>query len=319
VDVRSAELTRLLLSGGPSAGSLAEALKLVAAVRDDGVDMRRFSREVVDYLRELLLVKADAADSLDQPRETLAEMQTLTREVDGAEIVRALKALGRLDFRDDPQSSLPLELALVELAPEGERPATPEPAPAPEPAAVEEPEPQFSIPVSGTEEVAATTAGATVSATEETEEAPPPAGVPPDPSSASGGSGQALLTQIREACKESDKQLAALLNASCEVKSLEGDVLTLGFYHTFHLERVEAGRYLDRLNELFSQALGRPVTTELVHSPRRPTPGKIKGGHLARAARELGAKPVVRQGEGPALSEAEGPIGKGEESWPSGE
>jgi len=299
VDVRSAELTRLLL-GGPSAGSgqaLAQELKLVAAVRDDGVDMRRFSREVVDYLRELLLVKADAADTLDQPRETLAEMQTLTREVGGAEIVRALKALGRLDFRDDPQSSLPLELALVELASEPERPATPETAPAPEPAAAEEPEPQFSIPVSGTEEVAATTAGATVSAAEETGEAPPPAGVPPD-----------VLTRIREACKDSDKQLAALLNASCEVKSLEGDVLTLGFYHTFHLERVEAGGYPGRLNELFSQALGRPVTTELVHSPRRPTPGKIKGGHLARAARELGAKPVLGQGEGP--------IGKGEENWP---
>jgi hypothetical protein len=113
-----------------------------------------------------------------------------------------------------------------------------------------------------------------------------------------------MLTQIREACKESDKQLSALLNASCEVKSQEGDVLTLGFYHTFHLERVEAGGYLGRLNELFSQALGRPVTIELAHSPRRPTPGKIKGGHLARAARELGAKPVQRQDEGP--------IGKGE-------
>ncbi len=308
VDARSAELSRILLSGGPSAGSLAEALKLVATVRDDGVDMRRFSREVVDYLRELLLVKADAADSLDQPRETLAEMQTLTREVDGAEIVRALKALGRLDFRDDPQSSLPLELALVGLAPERESPATPEaapkPAPAPEPAAVAEAEPQFSIPASRTEEVAATTAGATVSAAEEVGETPPPAGVPPDPSSASGGPGQALLTQVREACKESDKQLSALLNASCEVKSQEGDVLTLGFYHTFHLERVEAGGYLGRLNELFSQALGRPVTIELAHSPRRPTPGKIKGGHLARAARELGAKPVQRQDEGP--------IGKGE-------
>ncbi len=300
VDVRSAELARLLLSGGPSTGSLAEGLKLVAAVRDDGVDMRRFSKEVVDYLRALLLVKADAADTLDQPQETLAEMRALTREVEGAEIVRTLKALGRLDFRDDPQSSLPLELALVELAPERERAGAPETAPAPEPAAADEPEPQFSIPIPGTEEVAATTADATVSAAEEAGETPPPAGVPPD-----------LLTRIREACKESDKQLGFLLNASCEVKSLEGDILTLGFYHTFHLERVEGEGYARRLNELFSQALGRPVTTELVHSPRRPTPGKIKGGHLARAARELGAKPVLRQGEGP--------IAKGEESWPGAE
>jgi len=299
VDARSAELARLLLGGGRSGGSLAEALKLVVAVRDDGVDMSRFKKQVVDYLRQLLLVKADAADTLDQPRETLAEMQTLVRDADGAEIVRALKTLGRLDFRDDPQSSLPLELALVELASEWERPATPKTAPAPEPEAAEEPEPQFSIPVSRTEEVAATTADATVRAVEETEEAPSVGDVPSGPST---GSERDLLAQVREACKE-EKQLNALLNASCEVKSLEGDVLTLGFYHTFHLERVEAGKYLDRLNELFSQALGRPVTTELVHSPRRPTPGKIKGGHLARAARELGAKP----------------IGKGEESWPGAE
>src|SRR3990172_740723 len=107
--------------------------------------------------------------------------------------------------------------------------------------------------------------------------------------------------------------------------------------------------------------LGRPVSVALVHSPRRSEPGKIKGGHLVQAARELGAKPVPstgsrpgetrsavgggprggargghlvraarelgakpvpstgsRPGESPsatgqALSEAEGPIGKGDQ------
>ncbi len=309
VDARSAELAGLLLAGDPSTGpeqALVGGLRLVAAVRDDGTDMRRFSRQVTDYLRGLLLVKTGAADTLDQPKETLAEMQSLAREVERTDMLRALKTLGRLDFRDDPQSSLPLELALVELLSESERPA----AAPPERAAAGEPEPQISIPASSTEEVAATAtaAGATVSAPEpqpaaETETTPPPAGVPPD-----------LLTRAREACKESDKQLAALLNASCEVKSLEGEVLTLGFYHTFHLERMEAGRFKARLGELLSQELGKPVTVELVHSPRRPTPGKIKGGHLVQAARELGAKPVPSAGSGQALREPEGPIGKGEES-----
>ena len=93
---------------------------------------------------------------------------------------------------------------------------------------------------------------------------------------------------MREACKESDKQLSALLNASCEVKSLEGEVLTLGFYHTFHLERMEAGGYAGRLGELASAELGRTVRVELVHSPRRREPGKVKGGHLVEAAKELG-------------------------------
>jgi DNA polymerase-3 subunit gamma/tau len=296
VDARSAELARLALASSLSAGSgetLTEGLKLVAAVRDDGVEMRRFSKEVVGYLRELLLVKSGAADTLDQPKETLAEMQALAREAETADIVLALKTLGRLDFRDDPQSALPLELALVELASEPERQATGAPA---EPAPAHEPVPQFSIPVSSTEEVAATAGSAAVGApqreAQEAEQPPSPAGVSAD-----------LLARVREACKETDKQLAALLNASCEVKSLEGDVLTLGFYHTFHLERVEAGGYAGRLGELISQALGKPVTVELVHSPRRPTPGKIKGGHLAQAARELGAKP----------------IGKGDEGWPNAE
>jgi DNA polymerase-3 subunit gamma/tau len=339
VDARSAQLARILLAGDPSAGSgqvpsadsgqaLAEGLKLVAAVRDDGVDIRQFSLEIVRYLRELFLVKSGAGDTIDLPAEALAEMQKLTGGVDRAKIVRALKTLGRLDFRDDPQSSLPLELALVELSSEAEAPAAPpaarqtaRPAAAPpEPARKDEPAPQFSTPVSTAEGVAATVSSATVGtpepdAAEENEPGSPPAGVPPDPSSSSGqapssssgqapssASGQALLTQAREICKESDKQLAALLNASCEVKSLEGDVLILGFYHTFHLERMEAGSYADRLNEVLSQVLGKPIKVELVHSPRKPTPGKIKGGHLVQAARELGAKPIgnVQHDESPA-------------------
>jgi DNA polymerase-3 subunit gamma/tau len=288
VDARSGQLARLLLSG--SGQDLPDGLKLIAAVRDDGVDMRRFSREVVGYLRELLLVKAGAADTLDESAETVGEMEALAKESGREEIVRALKTLGRLDFRDDPQSSLPLELALVELASEAdaappEAPRTVAAPPREAPAAAAEREPQFSMPASTAEAVAATTGGPTVAPSEEPpEEAPSPPGVP-----------AGLLTQLREGCRESDKQLAALLNASCEVKSLEGDVLTVGFYHTFHLERMEAGDYTARLGELASQALGRAVRVQLAHSPRRPEPGKIKGGHLVQAARELGAKPI---GEG---------------------
>jgi hypothetical protein len=112
---------------------------------------------------------------------------------------------------------------------------------------------------------------------------------------------QDLVERVREACKESDKQLAALLNQSCEVTAEEGETLTLGFYHTFHLERVEAGGYQGRLGELFSRELGRTVRVELTHAPRRPEPGKVKSGHLVEAARELGAKPIGQQEEGTEL------------------
>src|SRR3989337_863228 len=84
VDARSGQLARLLLAG--SGQALPDGLKLVAAVRDDGVDMRRFSREAVGYLRELLLVKAGAADTLDESAETVAEMEALAKEVERGEI-----------------------------------------------------------------------------------------------------------------------------------------------------------------------------------------------------------------------------------------
>jgi hypothetical protein len=101
-----------------------------------------------------------------------------------------------------------------------------------------------------------------------------------------------LLDRVRQACKDTDKQLSGLLNGSCEVKSEDGEVVTLGFYHTFHLERIESGPYAGRLEELFSTVLGRPVKLAFEHAPRERVVSTSRGGHLVQAARELGAQPI---------------------------
>ncbi len=66
----------------------------------------------------------------------------------------------------------------------------------------------------------------------------------------------------------------------------------MGFYHTFHLERIENGPFSQRLHELLSQVLGKKVDVKFEHVQRqteeRPKPS---GGHLVQAARELGARP----------------------------
>ncbi len=108
----------------------------------------------------------------------------------------------------------------------------------------------------------------------------------------SGAEPGSLLDQVRQACKDTDKQLSGLLNGSCEVKSVDGDVVTLGFYHTFHLERIESGPYAQRLEELFSSVLGRPVKLAFEHAPRERVASTSRGGHLVQAARELGAQPI---------------------------
>jgi len=138
-DARSGDLGRLALKGDLGGG-----LALIAAVRDDGLDLRQFQREVVSYLRQLLLVQAGAESALSLTKEQAKEMKKLLEGVAREALVQALRAFGQADLRGDPWSSLPLELALAECiltrgAEQQPRPAPPPPQmqaepPAPAPA-----------------------------------------------------------------------------------------------------------------------------------------------------------------------------------------
>ena len=108
-DARSGDLARLALKGDLGGG-----LALIASVRDDGLDLRQFQREVVSYLRQLLLVQAGAESALSLTKEQSKEMKKLLEGVTRESLVQALRALGQADLRGDPWSSLPLELALAE-------------------------------------------------------------------------------------------------------------------------------------------------------------------------------------------------------------
>ena len=150
VDVRSGQLARQAM-----AGDLGGALRTIAAVRDEGADMKEFSRHVVRYLRGLLLAKAGAAEALELPAELAAEVKAEAVKLSHDEIVRALQSFGRIDWRDDKAAaggSLPLELALVEYISDGEKPERaaapppPPPPPAKAPPPKPKPEPRYSIP-----------------------------------------------------------------------------------------------------------------------------------------------------------------------------
>jgi DNA polymerase-3 subunit gamma/tau len=295
VDARSGELARAALTG-----DLASGLRIIAHVRDDGADMRQFAKQVVKYLRGLLLAKAGAAESLDLPAEMAAEVRAEAADLPKDAIIRGLQAFGRADFRDDTSAaggSLPLELALLDLTADGERPAQAsppaerrapserQPAPKPQAKSGQSPEPRVEAPPAAP--------------VPEPEEKAAPAPVPVKAAQPVAATDD-LLTSVRQASKEGDRQLSALLNGSCEVLSAEGGTVVLGFYHTFHLERVESGAYQEPLDELFSNALGRKVEVKCEHAPRDRGPERAdpKGGHLVKAAQELGARTVSPTSEG---------------------
>ncbi|MDA0270953.1 MAG: DNA polymerase III subunit gamma/tau, partial [Chloroflexi bacterium] len=94
---------------------LREGLSLIAGARDDGVEMRAFSREVVAVLRKALLIKAGAADLTDLADSQMEVLTAMATQSEVGEIVGALQAFGDLDFRGDAYDSLPTEIAFASL------------------------------------------------------------------------------------------------------------------------------------------------------------------------------------------------------------
>ncbi|MDX1524522.1 MAG: hypothetical protein R3264_23025, partial [Anaerolineae bacterium] len=128
-----AELVEALINQDVASG-----LDIINQVTGDGTDPRQFAREIVEYLRSLMLVKlGNGADLLTLPEETLEILKTQAARVDGSTIVRATSLFN--DASVDIKSGLltipqvPLELAFVEAAMPAPAPAAVEPVPTPAP------------------------------------------------------------------------------------------------------------------------------------------------------------------------------------------
>ncbi|MBI2761598.1 MAG: DNA polymerase III subunit gamma/tau [Chloroflexi bacterium] len=258
-----------------------EGLGLITAVQDDGVDMRRFNREVVAELRALMLVKAGAEAGLEgYSAESLSELRSAAGPLDARRILRALRAFSGAEFRSEPQPSLPLELALADIVfgsePEPARvrqtstaaqsTATAMPAeastPSPAPSAPQRP---ALAPLPGAAERAGSLAQR-LSAPVEAARAPVPitseiSRSPTDPDLDAPRAGEAdsrpavadvpiplnleearsRMRAIYEACQKVNKLTAALLNGLCDIVAIDDRTITFGFQYPVHAEKLLPG------------------------------------------------------------------------------
>ncbi|MQY72295.1 MAG: DNA polymerase III subunit gamma/tau [Dehalococcoidia bacterium] len=140
-DWRAKEMVRHIVNNDVTAG-----VSTINSVNSDGLDLRQFNRELVEYLRALMLVKTGSDESIDLPTEDIDELKELARRASLSQILKAVKLFGQLDFSLDNYSTLPLELALVDATlPSGKEPpltkAEPEVRQPAKPAAPEAPPP----------------------------------------------------------------------------------------------------------------------------------------------------------------------------------
>ena len=302
VDDRAAALARAAVGR-----DLATGLALLSSVRDDGIEVRAFIREVVQTLRTLLLLRAGAREELGLSDAQLEELRPIAEETQAAEIVAALRALGEIDFAGDAYDALPAEIAFasfaVGLSAEADALATPEAA-APAPAAPARPAPQAP---QGRREAAprrerpqrapqqppaprppqpraepptgsAAAAGAPARAAASPARRSPPPPVLPEGEAASPelAALRERHAEIRDGARAAHQTAGALLNSRCYIKSFEGDTVEIGFQSKLLVEKALGDpAVLEAMSAAVGGVAGRevkvvPVVWEVLQSAAPP-------------------------------------------------
>jgi DNA polymerase-3 subunit gamma/tau len=293
-DTRAQELARHIVNRDIAAG-----LNTINSVTHDGLDLRQFNRELVEYLRRLLLIKAGAEQAIDPDYiEALSEMRSLAERAAMAQLSKAVRLFRGVDLEFDGFSPLPLELALIECALLEEpvsRPAEAKEAfvapQAEEVAAFEKAKEEPVIAAVPPEEKPATPAKS-----KKMKEEPAIAPAPTDAKPATPEKLEIFRSRWKDVVSAtkgmgSQGNLDALLRSACEPVAVDGDTLVLGFYYEFHKEKIEDPKYRHMVEAKVSEVFGAPYKIRCVLTERK------KRGGLVEAALQMGAKIVDTEEE----------------------
>ncbi len=272
---------------------VARGLESINLALDSGADPRQLARQVVEYLRGLLLVQSGNADRVDVPEDVAEEMLPLAERLSLTELLAALRVFSRAaaETRGTWQPGLPLELALVEAArpravlqPDSSAPAAPAaPRVAPTQA-------KLAPPSRGLDK-AAEADSARAQADRSAQTGPVPHA--------------ALLDRWRDVLKAAygrDPRAQALLN-SCKPLGIEKGMVVLAFSSDLLREKMEKGHNLACVQEALQEVMGEPLGVRciLAREPAvkqaarepedaRPAEPVEEGGMVATAIRDLGAQ-----------------------------
>jgi DNA polymerase-3 subunit gamma/tau len=105
------EVVDAIVAKDPAAG-----LEYIHRALDAGSDPRQFARQIVDYLRDLLLVRANNADQIDAAAEIRAQMARHAQAFSTPELLSVIRSFNQAasNARSTWQPALPLEMAFIE-------------------------------------------------------------------------------------------------------------------------------------------------------------------------------------------------------------
>lgn len=276
------DLVDAVLNRNPAAG-----MDALHAALDAGADPRLLARQVVDYLRALLLLQLGNVAAVDLAAETRPQAERHARGFSADEVLRLIKAFNAaaVEPRSGWQPSLSLELALAEAV---AAPAAPEASPK-QVAAVHprsEPSPARRLsPASPPKQAAAAGAAEAQNARAVAD------AESPRPDADLARLSQAWK-QIRAAIKPKNSSLEGLLN-SCVLLEIKEGVLVLGFSSEVLCSKAEIPENLEMTRQAIAEVTGMTLAIRCVVSNVRPSRrGEVKPDGMVAAALKAGGEIV---------------------------
>ncbi|MCL2615425.1 MAG: DNA polymerase III subunit gamma/tau [Dehalococcoidia bacterium] len=280
-DERARELIKPILQKDLSAG-----LSAINRAAEDGIDLRQMGREIVNYLRELLLLKSGLEKDSSLTAEEMTELKTLSTATPLKQIIRAIKLFAGIDSTLASNSTLPFEMALVDacIDPVVEKTTSATTSTKP-PAANTQPKHTPAAPIQHN----TTPAYSTTSRVAPTTESAPPveqikisalenAGSPLEQLTANWDS---VVQQVPDAIRRS-AAVAILRSAGVKPVAIEDDTIVLSFKYPIHRDKIAETENKKIVSGLLSQFFGKPHQIKCIYEPEE--------NHLVRGAQKLGAQ-----------------------------
>ena len=265
-----------------AAKETASGLDRIHQALDSGSDPRQLARQIVDYLRDILLARMGNADQVDALPEVRVQMARHAQAFPVDQLLRMIRAFNHAagEARGAWQPGLPLEIAFIESAQSEvvqspEQAANPVPAPR-QPASTVKPKPQ-ARPVSPPVEKP------------ETEQEKPA-----EEDRQASQQLESHWPQVLGYVRQQAPNTYGLLN-SCKSRHLKGNMLVLGFASDVLKNQMTKKENIEIVQHALAQILGAEIFVRCIISTARRTsiPADVDNdGMVAAALRDLGGEIV---------------------------
>jgi DNA polymerase-3 subunit gamma/tau len=258
----------------------AHGLETIHKALDAGADPRSLARQIVEYLRGLMLIQMGNGDQVEATADVKKQMQAHAKSFSTSDVLRMMKSFNNAatDLRGGWQPSLSLELALAEVLD----------APAESPQiAVSSPQgtPRQSKPQPGT-----------VSRTESQPQAESEAVPHPQEKSAvSAGDVIKAWKHMSSALPKAQANLSALMN-SVKMIDVQGRTLILGLASDVLVSKIDKPDQIEAIQKLIKDEFGADVSVRcVVTNAKGKIPANVAQDGMVATAIQHGGEIVDMQ------------------------